>query len=129
MLQEDLYIPKRGIMTAICRSNKDMNDMTIPHIVVGATYRVDYVMIAQSRSMVCLSEFPKLIYGAGLFTFFIDDEKIHIIWDYRALKRISNDTCRETTLMICNDLSEDRITQIKQKHGNIRIITRSEILR
>ncbi len=129
MFQEDLYIPKRGIMTAICRSNKDMNDMTIPHIVVGATYRVDYVMIAQSRSMVCLSEFPKLIYGAGLFTFFIDDEKIHIIWDYRALKRISNDTCRETTLMICNDLSEDRITQIKQKHGNIRIITRSEILR
>lgn len=129
MFQEDLYIPKRGIMTAICRSNKDMNDMTIPHIVVGATYRVDYVMIAQSRSMVCLSEFPELIYGAGLFTFFIDDEKIHIIWDYRALKRISNDTCRETTLMICNDLSEDRITQIKQKHGNIRIITRSEILR
>lgn len=129
MFQEDLYIPKRGIMTAICRSNKDMNDMTIPHIVVGATYRVDYVMIAQSRSMVCLSEFPELIYGAGLFTFFIDDEKIHIIWDYRALKRISNDTCRESTLMICNDLSEDRITQIKQKHGNIRIITRSEILR
>lgn len=27
-------------MTAICRSNKDMNDITIPHIVVGATYRV-----------------------------------------------------------------------------------------
>lgn len=40
MLQEDFYIPKRGIMTAICRSNKDMNDITIPHIVVGATYRV-----------------------------------------------------------------------------------------
>lgn len=128
MVQEDLYIPKQGIMTAICRSNKDMNDMTIPHIVVGAIYRVDYVIIAQSRSMVCLSEFPELIYGTGLFTFFIDDEKIHIIWDYRALKRISNDTCRETTLMICNDLSENRITQIKQKHGNIRIITRSDIL-
>ena len=45
--------------------------MTIPHIVVGATYRVDYVIIAQSRSMVCLSEFPKLVYGAGLFTFYI----------------------------------------------------------
>lgn len=129
MFQEDLYIPKRGIMTAICRSNKDMNDMTIPHIVVGATYRVDYVMIAQSRSMVCLSEFPELIYGAGFFTYFIDGEEISIIRDYRALKRISNDACRETTLMICNDLSEDRITQIKQKHGNIRIITRSEILR
>lgn len=129
MLQEDLYIPKRGIMTAICSSNKDMNDMTIPHIVVGATYRVDYVIIAQSRSMVCLSEFPELIYGAGLFTFFIDDEKIHIIWDYRALKRISNDTCRETTLMICNDLSEDRMAQIRTKHDNMRIITRSEILR
>lgn len=27
MLQEDLYIPKRGIMTAICRPNKDMNDI------------------------------------------------------------------------------------------------------
>lgn len=116
-------------MTAICRSNKDMNDMTIPHIVVGATYRVDYVIIAQSMSMVCLSEFPELIYGAGLFTFFIDDEKIHIIWDYRALKRISNDTCRETTLMICNDLSEDRMAQIRTKHDNMRIITRSEILR
>lgn len=128
MLQEDIYIPKRGIMTAICRSNKDMNDMTIPHIVVGATYRVDYVIIAQSRSMVCLSEFPEAIYGAGLFTFYIDNEEIHIIWDYRALKRLSNNTCRETTLMICNDLSEDRIAHIKQKHGNIRIITRSEIL-
>ena len=129
MFQEDLYIPKRGIMTAICRSNKDMNDMNIPHIVVGATYRVDYVIIAQSRYMVCLSEFPELIYGAGFFTFFIDDEKIHIIWDYRALKRISNDTCRETTLMICNDLSEDRMAQIRTKHDNMRIITRSEILR
>lgn len=127
MLQEDLYIPKRGIMKAICRSNKDMNDMTIPHILVGATYRVDYVIIGRSWSKICLSDFSELLYGTGLFTFFIDDEEIHIIWDYRALKRLSNDTCRETTLMICNDLSEDRITQIKQKHGNIRIITRSEI--
>lgn len=115
-------------MTAICRSNKDMNDMTIPYIIVGTTYRVDYVIIAQSRSMVCLSEFPEVIYGAGFFTLYIDNEEIRIIRDYRALKRLSNDTCRETTLMICNDLSEDRITQIKQKHGNIRIITRSEIL-
>lgn len=128
MLQEDIYIPKRGIMTAICRSNKDMNDTTIPYIIVGTTYRVDYVIIAQSRSMVCLSEFPEVIYGAGFFTLYIDNEEIRIIRDYRALKRLSNDTCRETTLMICNDLSEDRITQIKQKHGNIRIITRSEIL-
>lgn len=129
MLQEDLYIPKQGIMTAICRSNKDMNDMTIPHIVVGATYRVDYVIIAQSRSMVCLSEFPELVYGAGLFTFYIDNEEIHIIWDYRALKRIANDTLRETTLVICRDLSEERITQIKQKHNNLRIIIRSDILK
>lgn len=115
-------------MTAICRSNKDMNDMTIPYIIVGTTYRVDYVIIAQSRSMVCLSEFPEVIYGAGFFTLYIDNEEIRIIRDYRALKRLSNDTCRETTLMICNDLLEDRIAQIKQKHGNIRIITRSEIL-
>lgn len=112
-------------MTAICRSNKDMNDITIPHIVVGATYRVDYVIIAQSRSMVCLSGFPEVIYGAGLFTFYIDNEEIHIIWDYRALKRLSNDTCRETTLMICNDLSEDRIAQIRHKHNNLRVIIRS----
>lgn len=128
MIQDDTYIPKRGIMTAICRSNKDMNDMTIPYIIVGTTYRVDYVIIAQSRSMVCLSEFPEVIYGAGFFTLYIDNEEIRIIRDYQALKRLSNDTCRETTLMICNDLSEDRITQIKQKHRNIRIITRSEIL-
>lgn len=125
MLQEDLYIPKRGIMTAICRSNKDMNDITIPHIVVGATYRVDYVIIAQSRSMVCLSGFPEVIYSAGLFTFYIDNEEIHIIWDYRALKRLSNDTCRETMLMICNDLSKDRIAQIRHKHNNLRVIIRS----
>lgn len=125
MLQEDLYIPKRGIMTAICRFNKDMNDITIPHIVVGATYRVDYVIIAQSRSMVCLSGFPEVIYGAGLFTFYIDNEEFHIIWDYRALKRLSNDTCRETMLMICNDLSEDRIAQIRHKHNNLRVIIRS----
>lgn len=128
MIQDNTYIPKRGIMTAICRSNKDMNDMTIPYIIVGTTYRVDYVIIAQSRSMICLSEFPEVIYGAGFFTLYIDNEEIKIIRDYRALKRLSNDTCTETTLMICNDLSEDRITQIKQKHGNIRIITRSEIL-
>ncbi len=70
-----------------------------------------------------------MIYGAGLFTFYIDNEEIHIIWDYRALKRLSNDTCRETTLMICNDLSEDRITQIKQKHNNLKIIIRSDILK
>lgn len=126
MIQDDTYIPKRGIMTAICRSNKDMNDMTIPYIIVGTTYRVDYVIIAQSRSMICLSEFSEVIYGAGFL--YIDNEEIRIIRDYRALKRLSNDTCRETTLMIGNDLSEDRITQIKQKHGNIRIITRSEIL-
>ena len=128
MIQDNTYIPKRGIMTAICRANKDMNDMTIPYIIVGTTYRVDYVIIAQSRSMICLSEFPEVIYGAGFFTLYIDNEEIRIIRDYRALKRLSNDICRETTLMICNDLSEDRITQIKQKHGNIRIITRSEIL-
>ncbi len=129
MPQEDLYIPKRGIMTAKCRSNKDLNDMTIPHIIVGATYRVDYVIIAQSRSMVCLSEFPEQVFGAGLFTYHINEEEIHIIWDYRALKRISNDTCRETTLMICRDLSEDRIAQIKQKHNNLRFIIRSDILK
>lgn len=92
---------------------------------VGATYRVDYVIIAQSRSMVCMSRFPEVIYGAGLFTFHIDNEEIHIIWDYRALKRLSNDTCRETTLMICNDLSEDRIAQIRHKHNNLRVIIRS----
>ena len=63
MLQEDLYIPKRGIMTAICRSNKDMNDMTIPHIVVGTTYRVDYAIIERSWSKVCLSGFPEVIYS------------------------------------------------------------------
>lgn len=128
MLQEDLYIPKRGIMTAKCRSNKDLNDMTIPHIMVGATYRVDYVIIAQSRSMICLSEFSEVIYGAGFFTYFIDGEEISIIRDYRVLKRLSNDSCRETTLMICNDLSEDRMAQIRTKHDNMRIITRSEIL-
>lgn len=124
MLQEDLYIPKRGIMTAICRSNKDMNDMTIPHIVVGTTYRVDYAIIERSWSKVCLSGFPEVIYGAGLFTFYIDNEEINIIWDYRALKRLSNDNCRETTLMI-NDLSEDRIAQIRHKHNNLRVIIRS----
>lgn len=115
-------------MTAKCRSNKDLNDMTIPHIMVGATYRVDYVIIAQSRSMICLSEFSEVIYGAGFFTYFIDGEEISIIRDYRALKRLSNDSCRETTLMICNDLSEDRMAQIRTKHDNMRIITRSEIL-
>lgn len=115
-------------MTALCCSNKDMHDMTIPHIIVGTTYRVDYVIITQSRSMVCLSEFPDEVYGAGFFTLLIDNEEISIIRDYRALKRISNDICRETTLVICNDLSEDRTSQIKQKHSNIRIIKRSEIL-
>lgn len=58
MIQEDTYIPKQGIMTAICSMNKDMNDIAIPHIVIGTTYRVDYVIISQSRSMVCLSEYP-----------------------------------------------------------------------
>lgn len=106
-----------------------MNDMTIPHIIVGSTYKVDYVIITQSRSMVCLSEFPDVVYGAGFFTLFIDNEEISIIRDYRALKKISNDNCRETTIMICRDLSDDRLAQIKQKHNNLRIIIRSDILK
>ena len=120
MIQEDTYTLKRGIMTAVCRSNKDLNDMTLPHIIVGSTYKVDYVIITQSRSMVCLSEFPEVIYGAGFFTFYIDNKEISIIRDYRVLKRLSNDTCRETELMICTDLSQDREFQIKKKHNNIR---------
>lgn len=129
MINEEIYIPKQGVMTAVCCSNKDRWDNTMPQLEIGKSYNVDYVIIAPSRSMVCLSEFPEQVFGAGFFTFYINEEKIHIIWDYRALKRISNDTCRETTLMICRDLSENRIAQIKQKHSNLRIIIRSDILK
>ncbi len=114
---------------AVCRSNKDSWDTTIPQLEIGKSYNVDYVIIGRSRSMLCLSEFPELLFGAGLFTFYINDEEIHIIWDYRALKRISNDSCMETTLIICRSLSEDRIAQIKQKHNNIRVIIRSVIIK
>ena len=128
MIQEDSYIPKYGIMRAKCHSNQDVNGMIIPNIEIGITYTVDYVIMGRSWSKVCLSEFPELEYNTILFTFLIDNEEINLIWDYRALKRLSNDTCRETTLMICNDSSEDRMAQIRTKHDNMRIITRSEIL-
>lgn len=104
MIEVSSYIPKQGVMTVVCRYNKD-----IPQLEIGKSYNVDYVIIGLSRSMVCLSEFPEQVFGAGLFTYYINEEKIHIIWDYKALKRISNDTCRGTTLVICRDLSEDRI--------------------
>ena len=132
-MEEKDYIPKRGVMTAILRS--DLSDIAVSNrtalslFEIGKSYNVDYVIIGRLCSMLCLSEFPEQVFGAGLFTFYINEEKIHIIWDYRALKRISNDYCRETTLMICRDLSEDRIAQIKQKHSNLRIIIRSEILK
>lgn len=124
MIEESRYIPKQGDMTAVCRYNKD-----IPQLEIGKSYNVDYVIIGLSRSMVCLSEFPEQVFGGGFFTYYINREEIHIIWDYRALKKISNDTCRETTLIICRDLSNDRIAQIKQKHNTIRIIIRSDILK
>jgi len=129
MINEEDYIPKQGVMTAVCRFNKDSWDITIPQLEIGKFYNVDYVIIGRSWSKVCLSEFPEQLLGAGLFTFYINDEEIHIIWDYRALKRISNDTCMETTLIVCRSLSEDRITQIKQKHNNIRVIIRSDIIK
>lgn len=124
MIEESSYIPKQGDMTVVCRYNND-----IPQLEIGKSYNVDYVIIAASRSMVCLSEFPEQVFGAGFFTFYINEEKIHIIWDYRALKRLSKDSCRETTLMVCRDLSENRIAQIKHKHSNLRIIIRSDILK
>lgn len=129
MFQESNYLPKQGVMTTVCRSNKDSWDITIPQLEIGKFYNVDYVIIGRSWSKVCLSEFPEQLFGAGLFTYYINDEEIHIIWDYRALKRISNDTCMETTLIVCRSLSEDRITQIKQKHNNIRVIIRSDIIK
>lgn len=128
MINEGDYIPKQGVMTVVCRYNKDSWNITMPQLEIGKSYNVDYVIIGRSRSILCLSEFPELLFGAGLFTFYINDEEIHIIWDYRALKIISNDTCMETTLMICRSLSLDRITQIKQKHNNLRVIIRSDIL-
>ena len=129
MIEGSSYIPKQGDMIAVCRSNKKRWDNTIPQLEIGKSYNVDYVIIAPSRSMVCLSQLPEQVLGAGFFTFYINEEKIHIIWDYRALKRISNDSCRETTLMICRDLSEERITQIKERHSNIGIIIRPDILK
>lgn len=129
MIEEQNYIPKQGTMTAVCHSNYDRWDNTIPQLEIGKTYNVDYVIIGRSCSMVCLSEFPEQVYGAGLFTYYLNEEEIHIIRDYKALKRISNDSCRETTLMICRDLSEERITQIKERHSNIRIIIRSDIIK
>lgn len=56
MIEESRYIPKQGDMTAVCRYNKD-----IPQLEIGKSYNVDYVIIGLSRSMVCLSEFPKVI--------------------------------------------------------------------
>lgn len=128
MVQEDTYIPKQGVMTAICRTDKDVNENSLPNIVVGSTYGVDYIIIAPSMSMVCLSEFPEMLFRPFSFTFFIGNEPINIIQDYRELKRRSNDIHRGTTLMICNDLSEDRIAQIKQRYDYFRIITRSDML-
>jgi len=128
IINKETYIPIQGVMTVVCRSNKDSWDITIPQLEIGKSYDVDYVIIGRSWSKVCLSEFPEQLFGAGLFTYYINDEEIHIIWDYRALKRISNDACRETTLMICRDLSKDRAVQIKLKHNNLRIISRSDIL-
>lgn len=77
--------------------------------------------------MVCLPEYPEQLMNSVLFSFFIDGELFSLTRDYQALRRISRDTYKATTLVIYNVLSEERLTQIKQKHNNVRIIIRSDI--
>lgn len=121
-------IPRRGMITAICRTNHDpWTGKEIPQLEIGKTYNVDYVIIGSSWTMVCLSEYPEQFVNSVLFSFFIDGELFSLTRDYQALRRVYKDTYKATTLVIYNVLSENRLKQIKQKHNNVRIIIRSDI--
>lgn len=88
---------------------------------------MDYAIIGLSWSEVCFSELPEQLFNSILFSFYIDGEEINIIEDYHAIRRISNDTYRATTLIIYS-VSENRIVEIKKQYANLRILVRSNII-
>lgn len=125
------YIPTKGTLTAVCRSTRNgWDNMDCTLLTIGKTYEVEYAIIGRSWTMVCLKEFPNELYNSALFNFYINGEDIrHIATDYRALKRMTNDSYQETTNLIYSSLSDERIAEIKKRHNNTRILIRSELLK
>ena len=120
MIKDSDYIPEKGEITAIYRFEK------YPCLTLGKEYSVDYVLLGRSWSRVCLSEFPDCEFDRHYFTFHINGKQIDIIEDYFAIIRLSKYTpIIYTTLMICRNLSEDRLNQVMEWRGRYtRIINR-----
>lgn len=130
MLEEYKYIPNQGKLTAICRTAHDgWQNMDLPQLTVGESYSVEYAIICPSRILIGLSAFPKETFNSAQFSFCMNDDEISLIWDYRALKRLMNDNYRGITIVIYDELSTERISEIKQRYNDMRIIIRSEIIK
>ncbi len=131
MINNETYIPIHGTLTAVCRNTRDCwNNIDLPQLTIGETYEVEYAIIGHSCTMVCLKESPNELYNSALFHFNINGEDIgHIATDYRVLKRMTHDNYQETTTLIYSSLSDERITEIKKRHNNTRILIRSELLK
>lgn len=130
MLEEYKYIPKQGKLTAICHKVHDgWNNLDLSQLTVGESYSVEYAIICPSRTLIGLSAFPKETFNSAQFNYYMNDDAVSLIWDYRALKRLMNDNYRGTTIVIYDELSTERISEIKQRHNGMRVITRSEIIK
>lgn len=130
MFEEYKYIPKQGKLTAICRTVHDgWNKLDLPQLTVGESYSVECAIICPSRTLIGLSAFPKETFNSAQFNFYMNDDAVSLIWDYRALKRLVNDNYRGTTIVIYDELSTERISEIKQRHNGMRVIIRSEIIK
>lgn len=126
---DDNNLLKQGEIKAYCRKNYDPATNAKESIIeIEKYYNVDYAIIGRSWSKVCLTELPDKTFSSILFTYYIDGEEINIIEDYRSIKKLSNISREVTTIVIYRELSNNRIAQIRQRHGNIRIINRPDIL-
>lgn len=129
MLEEYKYIPKRGKLTTICRTAHDgWDNLDLSQLTIGESYTVEYAIICPSRTFIGLSAFPKETFNSAQFSFYMNDDAISLTWDYRALKRLMNDDYRGTTIVIYDELSAERISEIKQRYNGMRVIMRSDII-
>lgn len=124
------YTLTQGTLVAKCRSTHDYKyDTDLAQLTIGRTYEVEYAVISGSWTLVCLHEFPNELFNSALFDFYVNDNNFYLIEDYRAIKRIINDSHRVTTTIIYSSLTKIRISEIKERHSTTRVIIRSELLK